>query len=296
MVIKIVHSLETPLSSPPHNIDHSHILEKGDSNDLIAVAGGAESDFCGTLPPTPHTTSNNRRGRTSDFTAAQIDVLLCKVLPVKAQIAPHGTENESFEIVAEILNGNDEFSVHIDGKSAHNRYECLQCSCCALFNQSNRADTENYGLGGEVTAEVTLLSEMREGREEVVTQREREWPNIGELEARKSRAVESLIASATRGERVMAMEDDEGAREGEENGRHIKRKRILSHGERFGGEVEQFSATLKQSDGVQEQMDLDCLAFVGFQHEEEMLISAEDHEARYIQLEEARKERAKRTP
>lgn len=73
-------------------------------------------------------------------------MLLREVLAAKAHVAPHGTKTERFEVVADSLNTNSDFSVSVDSKSVRDRYERLQ----RTFNKKDRMNAMMSGVGGEV--------------------------------------------------------------------------------------------------------------------------------------------------
>lgn len=94
-------------------------------------------------------------------------MLLREVFAAKAHVGPHGCKLEYFEKAAYSLAVNRDFTATVDGKSVRDRYERLQ----RAFNMKNNRNAMMSGVGGEVTEEQDLLSQMEETRVEQDTQR-----------------------------------------------------------------------------------------------------------------------------
>lgn len=219
-------------------------------------------------------------------------MLLREVLACNAHTAPHGCKAEYFERAANSLNGNRDFSVHVDGKSVRDRYERMQ----KLYNQKDRKDALLSGVGGEVTEADELLSVMREAREEHALQRNKRAAEVKEREDRKLAAGAAVVAKATRVEVIESDGESVTTSDRVSTGsggvvQKRKRRRSGSYAAQMDSEMDRFTSVLKEGDTAQRRLDERRLSLEERRLSFDTDKDAADREDRRRERDEERKER-----
>jgi len=218
-------------------------------------------------------------------------MLLREVLAARAHIAPRGYKQQSFQPAADMLNANREFRLQLDGKSVRDRYERMQ----RAFDAADKRDAMGSGVGGEVTEEQELLSQMREAREEIKTQRAKTQTEIKKREDRKLAAGAKLVKHATKSGAIVIRSDDDGtvSEKSDDEGKSIKKRKVVNHGKLFERKVDRFGELMKASEDAQISLDCERLEWDRERLKLEMKEREQDREERVREREADRHEREK---
>lgn len=189
------------------------------------------------------------------MSATETVLLLHEVLAAYAHIAPHGAKTERFEIVADALNENCDFSIDFDAKRVYDRYERLQ----RMLNKHDQKEAMMSGVGGKMTEADESLSAVRQARKKIRVHKDDDRLLVQEREKRKIKAGAGVVATATSSGAIVSDKKDDnserdsdggdGAERGGDSRR--KRRRTVNHSEQMKGKMDRFSTVLKQSDEAQ---------------------------------------------